>query len=101
MVKLEDGSLYRTLTAITGIPEDKLTVQYPGEEKPGREGVYARISAKTGEIVFAYYRPGFGWGKYSDTIAHAVNKQNRYSRYQALPWLGVVPDEQPTAQVQA
>jgi hypothetical protein len=57
------------------------------EEAPTRYGVYARISAKTGEIVFANYTQE-GWLKYSSTIAGALRRY-RPTRYKGLPWFGV------------
>ena len=74
------------VSAITGVPVDQLVGPFV-KEPPERYGVYARISAKTGEVVFANYTQS-GWLRYSSTMAGALLK-NRPTRYLGLPWFGV------------
>jgi hypothetical protein len=58
---------------------------------PNGSGLYGRISAM-GNMVFAYYRQGRGWGLFSDDPKQAENNamnRGKYSKKQ-LPWFGFV-----------
>lgn len=77
------------IATITGVPPEKLVGPFK-DNPPVRDGVYARISSKTGEVVFANFVYG-QWKKYSSTIEGALGKVSS-TRYLGLPWYGVVEE---------
>ena len=56
------------------------------------EGLYIRISPKTGNPAYAYYRPGYGggWGMFATKQARAMERRLKKSKKQA-DWYAYVP----------
>lgn len=63
---------------------------FPGTQKPTQEGLFVRVSKKTGQKVWAYYTKSFGrayWGLYADTKERALACKHKRSK-KSLDWYG-------------
>lgn len=59
---------------------------FKGTVKPVRNGPYKRIT-KSGNIVWSYFING-DWGMFGSNKARAIQRKNKPSKQQSLPWIG-------------
>ena len=74
----------------TSVPVAQLVGPFSGDTSPVRaNGMYIRISPKTGQPVWAYRNSTY-WGMFSTDQVKAQQKRTRNSRKSAM-WIGYSP----------
>lgn len=66
----------------------KLVGPFSGDQKPDKDGLFPRVSPKTGALLFAWYSRANGWSKYASCPARALELKGTRSRHPRLRWYG-------------
>lgn len=61
---------------------------FSGSAKPTRDGLYIRVSPKSGNLVFSHYSARDGWSAYATCPERAMELRRKRTRKPVNTWYG-------------